>query len=116
MKSKTHCTGFVLAMVLGLGAVSRAEEPIIPPTLSKIWPAGMERGTTATFTLDGRNLSGASNVVFDAPGISGKVMQITEVPEKISGPRAGVDLGAQVPLGKKQPAKVVVTVAKDVEP
>ena len=47
---------FALAMagVLPL----RAEEPIIPPSISKIWPAGMERGSTATFTVDGRNLSG----------------------------------------------------------
>src|SRR6266567_8476778 len=116
MKSKIHWTGIVLAMVLGLGAVSRGEEPIIPPTLSKIWPAGMERGTTAIFTLDGRNLSGATNVLFDAPGITGKVAQITDVLEKITGPRAGVDLGAQVPLGKKQTAKLEVTAAKDVEP
>jgi len=93
-----------------------ADEPIIPPSISKVWPAGMERGTTATFTLDGRNLAEAKDVIFDAPGISGKVTDITDVPEKITGPRAGVDLGAQVPLGKKETAKLEVTVAGDVAP
>src|ERR1700683_4317996 len=59
-----------------------AEEPIIPPSLSKIWPVGMERGSTATFTLDGRNLSGAKAVIFDAPGITAKISQITDLPEE----------------------------------
>ena len=59
-----------------------AGEPIIPPSLSKIWPVGMERGSTATFTLDGRNLSGAKAVIFDAPGITAKVTQITDLPEE----------------------------------
>jgi hypothetical protein len=94
----------------------RADEPIIPPTISKVWPAGMERGTTVTFTLDGRNLAGTKAVIFDSPGITARVTEVTDVPEKITGPRAGVDLGAQVPLGKKQTAKLEITVAKDVPP
>ncbi len=108
------------AIVLMLGGLARpplrADEPIIPPTISKVWPVGMERGTTATFTLDGRNLAETRAVIFDAPGITGRVTEATDVPEKITGPRAGVDLGAQVPLGKKQTAKLEVTVAKDVAP
>src|SRR5215469_10951479 len=113
---KTRLAILLSTLALGFAVPLRADEPIIPPSLSKVWPAGMERGTTATFTLDGRNLTGARDVIFDAAGISGKVTDITDVPEKISGPRAGVDLGAQVPLGKKQTAKLEVTVAKDVEP
>jgi hypothetical protein len=93
-----------------------AEEPIIPPTIAKISPAGMERGGTATFAIEGRSLSDATVVIFDAPGLSGKVTEITDVPEQITGPRAGVDLGAQVPLGKKQSAKLEITVAKDASP
>ena len=38
------------------------------------------------------------------------------MPEKITGPQAGEDLDAQVPLGKKQTAKLEVTVAKDAPP
>jgi len=102
----------------------RAEEPvhlavispIIPPSISRISPAGTERGKTATFTLEGRNLSGATGVLFDAPGMSGKVTQITDVPEKIAASRAGEDLGAQVPLGKKQTATLELTIAKDASP
>jgi hypothetical protein len=91
-----------------------AEEPIIPPSLSKIWPVGMERGSTATFTLDGRNLSGAKAVIFDAPGITAKISQITDLPEeKASGK---FSTAAAVPLAKKQTALLEITVAKDVPP
>jgi hypothetical protein len=91
-----------------------AEEPIIPPSLAKIWPIGMERGTTATFTLDGRNLSGAKAVIFDAPGITAKISQITDLPvEEVS---RKFSTAAAVPLAKKQSALLEITVAKDVPP
>ncbi len=105
-----------IALELGIALPVYAEEPIISPSLSTISPAGMERGGTATFTIEGRNLSGASEVIFDASGLTGKVNQITDFPEKITGPRAGEDLEAQVPRGKKQTANVEVTVVKDAMP
>lgn len=93
-----------------------ATEPIIPPTIATISPAGMERGTTKTFSLEGRNLAGATEVIFDAPGLTGSLTEIGDMPEKITGPKAGEDLSAQVPLGKKQTAKLEVAIAKDVSP
>jgi hypothetical protein len=101
--------GLGLAVAVG----SPAEGPMIPPTVARISPAGMQRGTTASFVIEGRSLSDASAIIFDAPGLSAKVSEITDVPEKITGPRAGVDLGAQVPQGKKQTAKLEITAAKD---
>ena len=98
------------------GTTLSADEPIIPPTISKITPAGMERGTTATFTIEGRNLGDTRAVIFDTPGITARVTGTANVPEKITGPRAGVDLGAQVPLGKKQTVQLEVTAGKDVAP
>ena len=116
MKTKT----LFLVLLLALGFVSclptRAEGPLIPPTVAKITPAGMKRGSTATFIIEGRSLSDASGVIFDAPGLSGKISEIADVPEKITGPRAGEDLGAQVPLGKKHRAKLEVTVSEEVRP
>ncbi len=91
-----------------------AEEPIIPPSLAKIWPVGMERGSTATFTLDGRNLSGAKAVIFDAPGITAKISQITDLPVEEASRKFSTT--AAVPLAKKQSALLEVTVAKDVPP
>lgn len=102
-----------LVFAVRLHAEETIHPPMIPPSVSAISPAGMERGTTVTFTIEGRNLSDATEVIFDASGMSGKITQITDVPEKISAPRAGEDLGAQVPLGKKQTAKLEIVVAKD---
>jgi hypothetical protein len=105
-----------IGLGLALAVSSPAEAPMIPPTVARISPAGMQRGTTASFIIEGRSLSDASAIIFDAPGLSAKVSEITDVPEKIAGPRAGVDLGAQVPQGKKQTAKLDITVAKDAAP
>jgi hypothetical protein len=74
----------------------------------------MERGTTATFTLDGRNLSGAKAVIFDAPGITAKISQITDLPPEAANHKFSTE--AAVPLAKKQSALLEITVAKDVPP
>jgi hypothetical protein len=93
-----------------------ADERVIPPTITKVWPAGMQRGTTATFTLDGRNLFDIKAAVFDSPGITAKVMQISDVAEKARVVRPGRDTDAPVPRGKMQSATIEVTAAKDVAP
>lgn len=111
-----HRVASSIAVALAFGLAATASEPIIPPTISSISPAGLERGTTATFEIEGRNLAEATEVIFDTPGLSGKLTEITDIPEKITGPKAGEDLSAQVPLGKKQSAKLEVTAAKDAIP
>ena len=82
MRSKALFALILLSLGVAFAAPLRADERVIPPAITKIWPVGMQRGTTATFTLDGRNLSDIKAVIFDSPGISAKVMQITDVPEK----------------------------------
>ena len=112
--------GFLLVSSFALGcaiAISlRAEGQSIPPSVSKIWPAGLQRGSTVAFAIEGRNLEGATEVIFDSPGMNGKVTGITDVAEKIVGPRAGEDLEAQVPRAKKQTAKLEISVAKETSP
>ena len=116
MKVKILVTGLVFTLGGSLAVPLRADDPIIPPTISKVWPAGMQRGRTATFTIDGRSLSGAKDVVFDSPGITAKVSGITAVPEKISGPRAGVDTRGSSGSRQEGNGQIEITVAKDVEP
>jgi hypothetical protein len=91
----------------------RADERAIPPAVAKVWPAGMERGTTVTCTLDGRNLSDIMAIIFDSPGITAKVTQVTDVEEEKP---MGFSTVAPVPRGKKQTATIEVTAAKEVEP
>jgi hypothetical protein len=54
-------TGLRLAFttLLAVPLLLPADEPIIPPALSRISPAGVERGTTADFKLEGRGLMAA---------------------------------------------------------
>jgi len=106
----------IVATLLGGGLLLFAGEPIIPPALSRISPAGMERGTTANFKLEGRGLTAARAVLFDAPGFTAKILSVTAIHEEIKAARAGVDLEAAVPLGVKSEAQVELTVSKDVEP
>ena len=94
-------------------ALPSADEPVIPPTLSRIWPVGLQRGTTRTFTVEGRNLQNTSAVLFDAPGLSAKVINVNELP----GATVSMDkFSAAVPLGHQYSATIEVTAAKDVEP
>jgi hypothetical protein len=113
---KTETTLLVNLLVLGVSQCVCAQAPMIPPSIIRISPAGIQRGETVSFTIDGRSLSGATEVIFDVKGLTAKVNGITDIPEKISGPRAGEDLAAQVPLGKKQTARIEISAAKDALP
>ncbi len=93
-----------------------ADTRVIPPEITRIWPVGIERGTTVTFSIDGRNLADIKDIIFDASGITAKVTAVADVYEKEMGVRVGVDTSAPVPKGKKQTATVEVTAAKDVAP
>jgi len=116
MRLKAIALASALAFGCSFGSLLYAQGPTIPPSIASIWPAGMERGATAAFKIEGRNLTDAEEVIFDAPGMSAKVTGLTGIPEQITGPRAGQDLGAQVPLGKKQSAELEITIAPDAEP
>src|SRR3954451_1032798 len=110
-------TRFLLSLTfLAIPAPLLAQAPMIPPVIAGISPAGLERGSTELFAIEGRSLSDAGAVIFDAPGLSGKVSRIADVPEQITGPRAGVDLAAQVPLGKKQTATIEIKAEQDAAP
>src|SRR5437016_3056458 len=104
-----------LASLACMAPPLNAQQPTIPPTINSVWPKGLERGAAATFTVEGRNLAGGK-VLFDSPGLSGKVLSVAGLPEEKRVARPGVDFGAIVPQGTKQEAKIEVTAAKDAEP
>jgi len=52
-----------------------------PPTVSFTSPAGMQRGTSGIFLIEGTGLAGASEIVFSEPGLTGKILEVSEVPE-----------------------------------
>jgi hypothetical protein len=52
-----------------------------PPTVNFTTPPGIQRGTTATFVIEGTDLSGANDIVFSEPGLKGKILSVSEVPQ-----------------------------------
>jgi hypothetical protein len=97
-------------------ALAGAQAPTIPPSISTIWPVGMKLGASQTFTVEGRNLEGAREVLFDTPGFRAAVLSVKTIPEKARKIRINVDLGAEVPQGKKQEARIQVTASSTVTP
>ncbi|HEX5484262.1 MAG TPA: hypothetical protein VFZ08_16715 [Terriglobia bacterium] len=97
-------------------ALAGMKAPTIPPEISSISPAGMRLGTSQIFTVEGRNLGGAKDVLFDAPGFQTRVLSVKTLPEKARKIRINVDLGAEVPRGKKQEARIEVTAASTALP
>ena len=105
-------SGLVFAALIAVAANAQT----IPPMVYSVSPRGVERGKTATLTLEGRNLAGTRAVLFDSPAISAKFVSVRDLAEEKRVIRPGVDLGAEVAQGTKQEGKVEVTVAKDAEP
>lgn len=76
MSSKIRLAGIsALVILLGSGA---AFGQMRPPTVSMIAPHGGQRGTTITFAVEGSNLTGASQILFDDPSIKGKILNVTD--------------------------------------
>jgi hypothetical protein len=117
MKNKLPVALILFALAAAFAAPLRAGDRVIPPAVATVRPAGMQRGTTATLALEGRSLADIKEVVFDSPGISAKVMQVSDVAEVMPKlPPNVVDTAAPVPKGKKQSVTMEVTASKDTEP
>src|SRR5438093_832514 len=52
-----------------------------PPTVTFTTPAGIQRGTTGTFVIEGTDLAGTTGMVFSEPGLTGKILSVSEVPQ-----------------------------------
>lgn len=112
---KNSLRALVIVASIAVSTPLLAEHVTIPPAVYRVWPVGFERGSTATFTIEGRNLTGA-RVLFDSPALTAKVLSITDIPEPKRVARPGLDFGALVPEGVKQEAKIEITATKDAEP
>jgi hypothetical protein len=110
---------FLLATTLAGCLLAADEHPTgnrtTPPTVNVVAPRGVARGTTVELTVEGLNLAKASAILFDEPGIKGRILRVKELPD-LSDIRLGsngtpstVDLG---PL----PPRNQVTVELDIDP
>src|SRR6516225_9586423 len=89
--------------VLALGSwwtlAMSADAPLIAPTIEQVSPPGIERGTKAVLTIEGRNLVGARAVLFDSPGLTARILSVADLPPEPAPPKPANT--ATVPLGTK---------------
>src|SRR2546426_997798 len=79
MRARVFLTSFVgVLMVIGLQGVSAQTTP---PTVTFTTPAGIQRGTTGTFVIEGTDLAGATGMVFSEPGLTAKILSVSKVPQ-----------------------------------
>ena len=70
-----------------------------PPTIRDVSPRGIARGTSVELTVEGFNLSKASKIFFNQPGVTGKILRVKELPDLpdvrlgSNGTASTVDLG-----------------------
>jgi hypothetical protein len=116
LRDRRYSGRVAASLVLAAAAAVAASAQTIPPMVYSVSPRGVERGKTVPVTIEGRNLAGTRAVLFDSPAINAKFLSVRDLAEEKRVIRPGVDLGAEVPQGVKQEAKLEMTVAKDAEP
>ncbi len=67
----------VVLLLLAAAALA-AQTP--PPAINAVNPPAIQRGAILTLDVEGTNLKGASQMLFDAPGFQAKVVHVTELP------------------------------------
>ena len=75
-----------------------------PPTIESIAPRGVTTGATHTLIVEGYNLRRASSVHFSDSSVSGRVVEVSSVPDVPEPPRLGAaGLISSVDLGPLPP-------------
>ncbi|MCI0419301.1 MAG: hypothetical protein L0312_08795, partial [Acidobacteria bacterium] len=71
----------LLPLVLWVAGLATLCAQTTPPTVSFTSPAGMQRGTTGIFLVEGTGLESASALVFSEPGLSARILEVDKVPK-----------------------------------
>jgi hypothetical protein len=79
-----------------------------PPVLFSVTPYGIQRGTTATFTVDGANIANTDRVIFSTPALSATLGAYEDRGPDIRERRPG-ETGAII-QDKAQKARLTVTI------
>ncbi|MEO6725383.1 MAG: PPC domain-containing protein [Blastocatellia bacterium] len=67
----------LLALMSGVAVASQAQ--VAQPYITTASPMGAKRGTTMTFTIDGYNLTNASEIIWSKPGITSRITLNSEL-------------------------------------
>jgi hypothetical protein len=105
------------SLLLALSAFqAAAHAQVAQPFVSAVTPPGAQRGTAVTFTVEGANLAGASEILWSRPGVAAKIIfnaeQMREKPKLREG-----QTGALI-IDKLTRNKLTVeaTIAPDAQP
>jgi hypothetical protein len=96
----------MLASALLAQNVSPTGNRITPPTIASVSPQGVPRGLATEIVVEGFNLAGATKVLFSEPGVTGKILQIKELPDVAerrlgsNGTESTIDLGPLPPRNR----------------
>ena len=69
------------SLFVGLLISGAALSQTTPPTVTFTTPTGIQRGTSGIFVVEGTDLAGATGIVFSEPGLIGKILSVSHVPE-----------------------------------
>ena len=67
--------------VISFVALGQTGTRITPPALRDISPRGVARGTTVEITVEGFNLAQTSQIFFNQPGVTGRIVRVKELPD-----------------------------------
>lgn len=86
------------------------------PFVTNIAPLGAQRGTTVTMTIEGSNLTGASEVLWNKPGVASKITFNTETAREM--PKLAEGQTGQLVIDKLVRNKLTIetTIAADAAP
>src|SRR4051794_31185025 len=104
----------VAALGVVIAAVATAGAQVRPPVITNTAPYGIQRGTTATITLDGTNLGDADAVLFSDAGLSARIASVADFGPDVPVRRPG-DTGAPISdRARKNVVTLEVTASLDV--
>jgi hypothetical protein len=114
MISVTTRTLLAIILLAVISGSSRAQ--IAQPYLGSVTPIGAPRGQKVTVTIEGFNLSGATAVIFDKPGISGKILINAETARTEPGPSTDPTRRYEGDRGVRNRLQIEVTIDRNVPP
>jgi hypothetical protein len=111
---KSQALRVVLHAVVLSGFAATAHAQIRPPVLFKATPHGLQRGTTATITVEGANIADADRVLFTDDGLSATLEGYEDLGPDVRVAEPG-ETGAIIQdRAQKAKLKMIVTARADV--
>ncbi len=114
MISVTTRTLLSVILLAVISVSSRAQ--IAQPYLGSVTPIGAPRGQKVTVTIEGFNLSGATAVIFDKPGIAGRLILNSETERSEPGRSTDPTRRYEGDRGVRNRLQIEVTIDRAVPP